>query len=316
MKNDLLFFQPIPRKTIWGKNVVKEFFHYEEFEYGVGQAWAFADQPGGLSNLCVRGAFKGKTFHEIWNRHPEIFQSRFQCLPVIISLVGPSEDLSIQVHPGRKLAREKGFSMGKNEAWYFLEANNSSYVYGHRAENQEELIQRIKEGRWDRLFTTVPAETGDFVYIPSGTIHALGKSNVVYEIQQATDLTFRIYDYDRVDENGNKRELHLPDAIASIQEKSENEPETGEKEILHTDELTITQFISNESFTVIKVLVNGRGRIEKNGYWLCTVVKGAGSAGGEDVKLGDNFVIGAQITEIPVEGCFELLITSETGYAI
>lgn len=291
--------------------MVKEYFGYEDYPDGIGQTWAFADQPGDLSNECINGTFKGKKIHDLWQNHPELFRSRFQGFPFIISLVGPSGDLSIQVHPDKRLAAEQGFEIGKNEAWYFLKTDNSSIVYGHNAADREELCKKIEKKQWEGLFRTVPVHDGDFVYIPAGVVHAIGKNNVVYEIQQATDLTYRIYDYDRIDTAGNPRELHTEKALRSIREIKEAEEPLPKERERKLGEVQITEYISNESFTVVSIESFGKGVIPNNGYKVCTVVRGEGEVNHQKVSLGDNFLISDLCKEIHVEGMFWLLITCE-----
>jgi mannose-6-phosphate isomerase len=310
-KEALLFFRAIPRKAIWGRRVVKDYFGYEDYPDGIGQTWAFADQPGNLSSRCIKGPFQGESLHTLWKNHEELFASRFQEFPFIISLVGPSEDLSIQVHPGKRTAEAQGFKMGKNEAWYFIRTDDSSIVYGHNAVSKEELAEKIRNEQWDSLFQTIPVHDGDFVYIPAGTIHAMGKNNIVYEIQQATDLTYRIYDYGRKDAKGNVRELHTEMALKSIWESQEEARPFPEKRTAHVGDGTITEYISNESFTVASIRCAGRARIKNKGYKLCTVVEGRGKINSQEIGMGDHFLISALSGGIETQGEFCLLITCE-----
>lgn len=313
--NRLLFFKPIPKHTIWGGTAVKDYFNYSDFDYGVGQTWVFSDQEN-ESNICVSDNFKGKSLNDIWTESPEIFNSQFEIFPVIISLVGPSDDLSIQLHPNEVIAQKKGFSFGKNEAWYFIKADNSSLVYGNTAKNNNELISKIINKEYNNLFKTHEIKQSDFVYIPSGTIHALGKKNIVYEVQQSTDLTYRIYDYNRTDNSGKKRELHLKEAIEVLKQNvGENDLSIMKpNQIICNDNLTLEQFISNKSFTILKLASTGDSTIDKNGYWLCTVIKGQGSINKEGIKLGDNFIISATQNKLEISGNFILMITSEESY--
>lgn len=311
LAKDLLFFQAIPRKAIWGKTVVRDYFGYSDYPDGIGQTWAFADQPGGLSNLCVKGSMEGKTLHQLWTEMPQLFQSRFEQFPFIISLVGPSEDLSIQIHPNRTVAQTQGYSMGKNEAWYFIRTDQSSIVYGHHAGSKEELIDRIRKQEWDGLFQTVPVHDGDFVYIPSGTIHAMGKGTVTYEIQQATDQTYRIYDYDRKDAQGNARPLNTELAVECIRQ-TDGSPSPWTQSVKCTVQgAGIEQFISNDSFTILSIQTRGAAVIPNRGYKLCTVVAGEGTVNKQAVRLGDNFLVTALCDELMLEGDFQLLVTCE-----
>lgn len=134
-------------------------------------------------------------------------------------------------------------------------------------------------------------KSDDFVYLPAGLLHALRKGSVVYEIQQATDITYRFYDYHRKDSQGNERELHLDKAIECLnydQSKMENNVQPIEKKY---DNIKETVYISNDSFTVTKLEVSGLSSYIYNNYQLATVVKGCGKADGVEIKMGDNFII-------------------------
>lgn len=203
----VLFFKAIPRPAIWGHTKVRDFFGYDDFPEGIGQSWSFSAQDGeGLSTVCINGGFKGKTLKELWEKHQELFGHPGEDFPVILSLVGPEDDLSIQVHPDDEHAQKIGYKRGKNEAWFFIESDpGASIVYGQKTKNKEELQEMINQDKWDDIYKKYPVADGDFVYLPAGCLHAMGKGNVVYEIQQSTDVTYRFYDYHRKDKDGNEK---------------------------------------------------------------------------------------------------------------
>ena len=287
----ILFFKPIPRPAIWGHTLVKDYFDYCDFPDGIGQSWSFSAQEN-ASTFCITEPFVGKTLHELWNSHQELFGHPNEPFPVIISLVGPEDDLSIQVHPDNIYALKEGFNSGKNEAWYFIEAMpNYNIVYGHNASSPEDLKDYIRNEHWDDLIRYLDVKSDDFVYLPAGLLHALRKGSVVYEIQQATDITYRFYDYHRKDSQGNERELHLDKAIECLnydQSKMENNVQPIEKKY---DNIKETVYISNDSFTVTKLEVSGLSSYIYNNYQLATVVKGCGKTDGVEIKMGDNFII-------------------------
>ena len=287
----VLFFEPIARPALWGKTLVRDYFGYHGMPEGTGQTWAFScDEKG--SNICQSEPYRGMTLKQLWEEHPEIFGRNGKPFPVIISLVGPEEGLSVQVHPDTVLAQKEGYPFGKNEAWYFLDCpENAEIVYGHTAENEEEFRRLAEEDRWDELLCHLPVKAEDFVYAPAGVVHAVGKGCVTYEIQQATDVTYRLYDYHRVGSDGKERPLHFEkglecvkydpalwsDAVVPV---TENGPES-----------SLTVFISNESFTVRRLSVSGTCVFQMKNYQLATVVSGIGKADGITVSIGDSFVI-------------------------
>lgn len=288
---DILFFEEIPRHAVWGNTLVKNYFGYHDMPDGTGQTWAFScDEKG--SNICQTEPFYGMTLAELWRNHQELFHREGQSFPVIISLVGPEDNLSVQIHPDDERATKIGYPFGKNEAWYFLDCiPDAKIVYGHTAKNKEEFLELAKANKWDELLVHLPVKAGDFVYTPAGTVHGVGKGCVTYEIQQATDVTYRLYDYDRREADGKPRQLNFEegsDCIIGFPQKFEGVPEPIVEKSEHG---TKTQLISNESFTVTKVEVNGEYVFHDDNYQLATVVKGTGSANGITVSIGDSFLI-------------------------
>ncbi len=211
---------------------------------------------------------------------------------MIISLLAPEDDLSIQVHPDDDYASTLGLEHGKNEAWYFIESKpNSSIVYGHNAADLQEMTEYVAKGKWNELIRVLPVTTDDFVYLPAGLLHAMKKGSIVYEIQQATDITYRFYDYDRHDNKGHKRKLHLSDALAclSYDQMALENPLT--PMLKKRDGYEETVFIDNDSFTVIKLDIKSECHYKSRNYQLATVVKGAGWVDGCPVEVGTNFLI-------------------------
>ena len=304
----VLFFEAIARPAIWGNTLVKNYFGYHSMPDGTGQTWAFSCDPKG-SNVCENGPFKGQTLAELWRDHQELFGREGEPFPVIISLVGPEDKLSVQIHPGDDAARKLGFPFGKNEAWYFLDCpEGASIVYGHNATSEDELRQLAAQDRWDEIIRQLPVKSGDFVYTPAGTVHGVGAGCVTYEIQQATDVTYRFYDYHRTDAQGNERELHFEESvacIASYPQVHEPLPEAVVQEAPGGDRTT---FISNDSFTVTRVRVDGTYRFDDPNYQLATVVAGTGRVDGVTVSIGDSFLIpmGEGAT---LEGCLTVMMT-------
>lgn len=303
----ILFFEPIPRYTIWGGKACNTYFNCtDRFEDGVGQIWAFAAQENG-STVCSTAPYEGKTLADLWKTEPALFGcDTGRTFPLIISLVAPEDDLSLQVHPDATYAKEQlGLSMGKNEAWYFMKG--TSIVYGLKTSDRAETQTLIDEGRWSDIPITRPMKDGEFVYIPAGMMHAMGKDNIVYEIQQSTDITYRFYDYDRVDKNGNKRPLDLNEAMDCLH--YEEAPEAAEPVITTWENLVKTVFISNDSFTVTRLEVSGACAYSDTTYQLATVVVGEGTADGIAVRPGSSFLIPVG-ESVQLDGTMTIMMTT------
>ncbi|MCD8027749.1 MAG: mannose-6-phosphate isomerase [Erysipelotrichaceae bacterium] len=306
----ILFFKSIPRPAIWGHTLVKDYFGYDYFPDGIGQSWAFSAQKD-ASTICLSDPYKNITLLELWENHRELFGNQEGVFPVIISLVGPEDDLSIQVHPDTEHAKKLGYPSGKNEAWYFIETkDNASIVYGHNAKDKQDLMHYINDENYDDLIRHLDVHTGDFVYLPAGLLHALKKGSIVYEIQQATDITYRFYDYHRKDDNGNERELHLQQAIDCLSYNLKDMKNDIHPFIEETDHCKKTTFISNDSFTVTKLEITGDYSYHDNHYQLATVVEGDGYVDSKKIKLGDNFLIPYN-TKVKMMGQFTLMMTTK-----
>lgn len=316
MNKDLMFFKIIPRHAIWGGTKITDYFGYPAPDK-TGQIWAFSAQNDGTT-ICQNGEFKGMGLKDIWDSHPELFASKSADFPYIISLVAPVDNLSVQVHPTDKVARSLGYPHGKHEAWVLLDSEpNTSLVYGSKLPIPD-LVQHIKDRSFDGVFGTLPTTKGDFFFIPSGTIHGLGKGNIAYEIQQSTDLTFRIYDYDRREANGEPRELNVKEAVASLEDADPKQNTTTQfvrptpNDLVKNENVLVHEYISNDAFTITKIEVKGKATLHKTGYWLTTVSVGKGSINGTNIKFADNFIVPATTEEVQLEGNFTLMITSES----
>ena len=306
----VLFFKAIPRPAIWGHTKVRDFFGYDDFPEGIGQSWSFSAQDGeGLSTVCIKGGFKGKTLKELWEKHQELFGHPGEDFPVIISLVGPEDDLSIQVHPDDEHAQKIGYKRGKNEAWFFIESDpGASIVYGQKTKNKEELQEMINQDKWDDIYKKYPVADGDFVYLPAGCLHAMGKGNVVYEIQQSTDITYRFYDYHRKDKDGNERQLHVKQSIdvTTVPYK----PYDLAKQVDETIENgTRKELVSSNYLTLNKYDMTGYNKvINDKPFQLVSIIEGQGTVEGKEVRKGDHFVVCSDQKEVDFDGTMTVMI--------
>lgn len=294
-----LFFKPIPFKTIWGGESIKRYYGYDWMPDGVGQAWAFAAQDHD-SPVCQNGEYKGRTLRDLWDREPQLFGDTDRVFPVIISLLCPCDDLSIQVHPDDEHARALGYPYGKNEAWYFLEADDdASIVFGHKVHDEAELRDKIAKGEWDGIVDHLKIRKDDFVYVPAGTLHACGKGVIAYEVQQSTDVTYRFYDYDRTDAEGNKRPLQLEEAIGSLHYGDDCATERYTCQVVAKGGCLRATYIDSPSFKIEKLVVTDDSYTLDDGtYHLVSVMRGAGKVNGIDVHVGHHFLAPK---DVPVE---------------
>ena len=223
MKFYPLTFTPILKDRIWGGTKLKTYLNKPIVSETTGESWEISTVPGDIS-VVNNGVLKGKNINEIIDLYPEEILgksviTRFgKQFPLLFKFIDAKEDLSIQLHPNDALAKERHNSFGKTEMWYVMQADESArLVVGFKNDsNQQEYLAHLENKNLIDLLNEYPVSKGDVFFLETGTIHAIGAGVVVAEIQQTSDVTYRIYDWDRVDANGNGRELHTELALDAI----------------------------------------------------------------------------------------------------
>ncbi|MDD7304993.1 MAG: class I mannose-6-phosphate isomerase [Peptoniphilaceae bacterium] len=294
-------------EKIWGGDRLKN-FGYDLPSNKVGEYWAISGMDD-LESEIINGSFKGQNLKDIYKDHKELFGKEDKAsFPLLIKLIDANDDLSIQVHPDDRLAQKYENSLGKTECWYMLNDEPSSIIYGLKVNDKNEAIKLIDEKRWDDLLREVNSQKDDFFYVPAGTVHAIKKGSLVLEIQQASDITYRLYDYDRKDDQGNLRDLHLEESKRSIKtELVENKPEKKEYETyIRTD------LLSNQYFEVRKFEIKDKTSFKREKpYLLEAVTEGKGELIlGEErypIKKGDFFILTNLVDNFEIEGKVSLV---------
>lgn len=219
----MLILKPIAHPTIWGGKRLTPYSGSDCEK--IGHLYSVY-HSGSTSNLIMNGNWKGRTLSEYFYENKEKYHlGKYREFPLVIALVDAADDLSIQVHPDDAAAWElEGESHGKNESWYFIEAPETGNIYnGCRCRTVEELRNLTEEGRAEECIDCLPVKKGDYVYISGGTLHSLSAGSFVYEIEENTEITYRLYDFDRLDISGRKRPLQTEQALRCVHpgEKSE-----------------------------------------------------------------------------------------------
>ena len=198
--------KPIFKEAVWGGSRLKDQFGYEIPSDHTGECWAISAHENGDCEVA-EGEYKGQRLSVLWAEHPELFGNEDGCLgdrfPLLIKIIDAKDDLSIQVHPddAYAAANENG-SLGKTECWYILDCEpDTSIVIGHHAKDKEELKQMVEQGNYSQLIRQIPVHKGDFFQIDPGCVHAIKGGTVILETQQSSDVTYRVYDYDRSAQN-------------------------------------------------------------------------------------------------------------------
>lgn len=300
-----LFLQSVMQEKIWGGTKLRDEFGYEIPSDKVGEYWAISAHPHGVSTI-KNGRFAGMGLDQLYAEHRELFgNSSEPVFPLLTKILDANDWLSVQVHPDDHYAMEHEGELGKTECWYVIAADEGAeIIYGHNAKSREELRQQIEKKEWDKLLTKVPVKAGDFFYVPSGTVHAIGSGILILETQQSSDTTYRVYDFDRKDAKGNLRELHLEKSIdvLNIGAPANSRPVT-----VKADDLTSTLLVASDFFAVYKWEVSGKVDIEKTAaYLLVSVLAGRGvlTVDGETYPIakGDHFILPSDVEEWTFEG--------------
>ena len=218
-----LKFEPILKQTLWGGDKIIPFKHLNETLPNVGESWEVSAVEGSES-VVANGADKGYTLPEMVRKYKEELvgeanYARFgNKFPLLIKFIDAKLDLSIQVHPGDELAKKRHNSFGKNKMWYVIAADKGAKLISGFAEEitPKEYKDRVHNGTFAEVLQTCAIEPGDVFYVPAGRVHGIGAGAFVAEIQQTSDITYRIFDYNRKDKDGKSRELHTSQAMDAI----------------------------------------------------------------------------------------------------
>lgn len=313
-----MFLKPVFQEKIWGGSRLRSVFGFDIPNDKIGEDWAISAHPHGVS-VVENGEYQGQKLDELWQNHKELFGNPTEpVFPLLIKILDAEDELSVQVHPDDAYGMKHEGELGKTECWYIIDAEpGAEIIYGHHAKTREELAEMIQEGRWDDLLKKVPVKKGDFFYVPSGTIHAIGKGIMILETQQSSDTTYRVYDYDRKDANGNTRELHIQQSI-DVTTVPAITPQIQMKEVRKGNSSIVT-YLETEFFNVYEWDIKGITSFKKQApYTLATVIDGAGELAVNEkiypLTKGASFILPNDVTEWTVQGELSI-IASEPGKA-
>ena len=218
-----LKFEPVLKQTLWGGDKIIPFKHLNENLSNVGESWEVSAVEGSES-VVANGADKGLTLPEMVRKYREELvgeanYARFgNQFPLLVKFIDARQKLSIQVHPDDELAKKRHNSFGKNEMWYVVSADEGATLISgfSRQITPKEYKERVHDGTFDEVLQTCAIQPGDVFYVPAGRVHGIGAGAFVVEVQQSSDVTYRIYDYNRKDKNGKLRDLHISQAMDAI----------------------------------------------------------------------------------------------------
>lgn len=218
-----LQFEPILKERIWGGEKLKTVLHKSIVSKITGESWELSTVEGDVSCIA-NGELKGKSLTSLIDELPneilgtEVYTRFGKQFPLLFKYLDAREDLSIQVHPNDELAKKRHNSFGKTEMWYIMQADDKAkIIVGFKEKsNADDYVKNLKNNTLLSILDEMPAKSGDVFFLETGTVHAIGAGLVVAEIQQTSDITYRIYDFNRLDTSGNTRELHVDLALEAI----------------------------------------------------------------------------------------------------
>ncbi len=304
---------PTYKDYIWGGTKLKTEYGKKTDITPVAESWELSCHKDGLSTICG-GEFDGKTLASVIEKNPEILGTYCNGneLPILIKFIDAADDLSVQVHPNDEQAKAWENQNGKTEMWYVVKANKGAKITFGVAEeiDKARLEKEIQNKSVENVLNAVKSKKGDVFFVEAGTIHAIGKGNIIAEIQQNSNVTYRLYDYGRIGKDGKERELHIEKGV-----KSANCSKTKIRKIpVCSDETRLLG--SCEYFAVKEVKLKGNKTFiaDEKSYHALMVTEGSAELSSdrynEELSMGQTVFIPANMGEYTLSGKATVLLTT------
>jgi mannose-6-phosphate isomerase len=317
-----LKFHPIYKERIWGGNKLEVLFGRDiGGKVNIGESWDLSAVEGDIS-VVSNGPLAGNDLQELIEVYmgdlvgEKIFEEFGAEFPLLIKLIDANDDLSIQVHPDNETAEERHGSYGKTEMWVALDDSETpKLISGFNCNtNKKEFLERLNNNTLTDIFHYEEVKTGDVFFVPAGRVHAICSGNLIAEIQQTSDVTYRIFDYNRKDKEGNSRDLHLDLSLDVIDYSQVKEAKTSiEPQLNKLVELVSCEFFTTNKLMLDKTLVRDYYKYDSFVILMCVngeCLIGKPNKNKETLRRGDTILIPASLNNIeiiPVNGKAELL---------
>jgi len=305
-----LKFKPIFKDKIWGGNKLKNILHKKNASDKCGESWEISGVQGSIS-VVQNGYLAENDLQELIEIYmgelvgEKVYDKFGDEFPLLIKFIDANDNLSIQVHPDDKLAWKRHNAYGKTEMWYIIQADKSSeLISGFREEiNKEKYLEAFNSNKLTEILNYYKVKQGDVYYMPAGRVHAIGKGILLAEIQQTSDITYRIFDWNRVDDKGKPRELHTELAVDAIDYKKYNNYKINHQKILNE----FSNIIENQYFTTNilvfnKIIHRDYFALDSFVVYICTKGKAIiyfdNRNETEVIGMGETVLIPANITSI------------------
>lgn len=261
---------PVYKDYLWGGDNLKKFYNKKTDAEIVSESWELSTHPDGICKV------EDELLSDVLAKHPE-YLGKTSELPVLVKFIDSRNDLSIQVHPDDEYARKYENDWGKSEAWYILDHEPGAFIYfGFKDDySKQEIRDAINDNTICDLLNRVDVENKDVFKIDAGTVHAIGKGITLIEFQQLSNCTYRLYDFDRVDKNGNKRQLHIDKALDVIKVNNNNKKEV-KKVLIDNQEIFKELLVEIKNFKVEHYILKNKYELleDKDSYISLTITQG------------------------------------------
>jgi len=303
-----LKFNPILKDKIWGGTRLKSIFNKPAVTDKLGETWELSGYEGDES-VVTNGFLAGNNLTELIEIYmgelvgDKIFDEFGLSFPLLFKLIDANDNLSIQVHPGDEVAAERHNSYGKTEMWYVVAAEDGAeLIIGFNKDcTQEEYLDALSKDKVEDLLQKVKVKKGDVFFIPAGLVHAIGRGVLVAEIQQSSDITYRIYDYKRTDDNGNERDLHTEEALDVIDFSASKDPKTKyQAKVNESTNLISCDYFTTNIIQIDKPINLNYATLDSFVVYMCMEGDMLIISEGEKLKVskGDTILIPASLNEL------------------
>lgn len=322
-KNYPFLLKPAGKDYLWGGNRLNEDFKKNIDMDPLAETWECSTHPDGQSYIAS-GEYTGKKLRDVLKKHPEFLGTHPKSngdLPILVKFIDAKKDLSVQVHPDDEYAfKYENGQLGKTEMWYVLDATkDAALVYGFKYNmNKSDIKKSIKDGTIEKYLNKVSVKKGDLFYITPGTVHAIGAGALIAEIQENSNLTYRLYDYNRVDKNGKLRQLHIDKALDVLNVNAAKELKQTGRIFIHKNGLSSEFLFRCKYFEVYKENVNTQNirqlykfKTSSNSFHTLLCVDGCGIIMYDKESIpffkGDCIFVPANSVEIRMHGIASFL---------
>ena len=309
-------FVPYLKSVIWGGEKICRYKGIEQTEGKIGESWEISAVPGHES-VVAEGSYKGMRITELIECFGpellgrEVFDRYGGKFPLLIKLIDAADNLSVQVHPDDELAKARHDSLGKTEMWYIIDADEGAKIYSglNRELTPDEYVKMVADNTIEQALAVHDSHAGDVFFLPAGRVHAIGAGNLLAEIQESSDITYRIYDYDRRDAQGNPRELHTEQAKDAIDYTFYEEYKSAPADPTASDAV----IAECGHFKVDRLLLDGEMPLgyDESSFTVLMCLEGDASVeyegGAMPLKAGETVLLPAALTSFKLKGKGTLL---------